>query len=1129
MEAEKLQAVEIQKNFYWVGALDPDIRIFDIVMYCEFGTTYNSYLLKGSEKTALIETVKDTNDSYRQFEERLNSILKKGEKLDYVIHNHAEPDHSGASYRLLSEKFPEATIIASRNGVENIKHMYGDDAEKFRFLEARDGLIVRLGGFTLSFMMNPLVHWPDTMFTYCPELKTIFTCDLFGSHYSSPKIFKDLLDEKETADMWKAAKGSYFDPIFGPYKKYVVQGLDKIKELELEMICCAHGPVIRKNIEEYMEKYREWSKITLPKNKVLIVHIAAYGFTNRMATLIKQGLESIGKDIEVKMLNFLETTETEIMKELGESRGLLLGSPTLLSDAVPPIMKIAANLNPVVHGTDPETRLVACSFGSYGWSGEAADNICQRLAQARVRIPLRPLKVQLRPSKKQEEQCVEWGAKFGRLMLGLDPVDEDLEKKIRIKQTSFRKVLNPEMAQNIGRKTFRDAQDGKIYKWRCIVCGEIVYATMPPEVCPACGVSQEVFVMEDEVENFPDDWELSETLQGVTDKIVVIGASAAGVSAVQAIREQNKKAQVTLISGESAPPYYRPSLTKYLLDDRRIEEEAFQLVDPQWFVENSVEFLLGTVVTNINIKKKRIELQSREKGAGKKKQISYDRLILAVGANQTLPKEKTSIFHKRAKTDILGEATSKKINVFAFRTLEDSKRIKSYIRANKVNSAIVLGAGPLGLEVMEGLLGLGVKEIKAIESRKHILSSRLDDQGSLLVQKFLKRHGVKFHLGYEMHHILDNSNNKKYKKTEKTASNLAHGIAIQSIDIEDTSLVEIYADIVIFATGVHSEMSLAKKIGLTTKNGIVVDSRMKTSNPDIFACGDCIEYKGFNERSWRNAQASGRVAGLAALGDSAVTFRVSVSPYAVAFAGLNIFCIGNIHEPTLESVSFVSQKIPAYTRLFFRDEGFRSVICGAMLITTETSMIVSIEQHIRAQTPFKKAIKSLIVHTFAKDKKKQVLSKRAKARISKSNIPNLYTLFHFKEGFTAFHRFLCDEFTEETLDFWVDAENYAQIPDNNKSQAPLAKQIFHDYLRYGAEKEVNIDHFARVECSDRIKNNDIDRTIFLTAQRQIAELLQSDLLKRFLRSPEAKPVIEKFGNLQDKIEKNSEDESTSSD
>jgi len=406
MTESENKALVVKKDLYWVGALHPELRNFDVIMTTPFGTTYNSFLLKGEKANVLFETVKETH--FSQYVQRIETVLKADEKIDYVVLDHTEPDHSGA-LALLMEKYPDATIVGTGAALRNIEYICNKKFPKTMQVNNKTAPI-DVGGYTLKFIISPFLHWPDTMITYIPEIKTIVTCDFFGAHYSNPLVFNDEIskDPKMKEDMLSAYK-NYFDCIFGPFKQHVLNGIDKLKDVDFDCICCSHGPVIRDDIKYYIELYRGWATpVKRPGNPlVVIAYATAYQFTETLARKIEAALKENGLDVE--MYNIVDTPLAKIMDAIGQAKGVLIGSPTLVGEALPPIWDIVTRINPIVHG-----GLYAGVFGSYGWSGEGVKNIQGRLLQMkpRVRVPLDAFSVIFKPSEEKLAEPKEWATKF---------------------------------------------------------------------------------------------------------------------------------------------------------------------------------------------------------------------------------------------------------------------------------------------------------------------------------------------------------------------------------------------------------------------------------------------------------------------------------------------------------------------------------------------------------------------------------------------------------------------------------------------------------------------------------------------------------------------------------------------
>ncbi len=388
--------LNVTNDVYWAGALDKDLRVFDIIMTAEYGTSYNSYIVKGSEKTAVIETAKDK--FFDEFIERVNEVIDP-EKLDYLIVNHTEPDHSGSVERLLDIN-PDITVVGS---VSAIKFLGEITNKSFRSLVVKEGDTIDLGGKTLSFVSAPFLHWPDSMYTYLAEDKVLFTCDSFGCHYADDRVFNDLID-KDLTDVYKY----YFDCIMGPFKEHVLKALSKVEKMDISIVCPGHGPVIRRDINKIFDLYRQWSA-PQKGNYVVIAYASAYGYTRLIAEAVKTGVEESGT--EAKLFDLEKVPADEVLAAVSAAKGIIVGSPTLVNDMVPPVAGLIYGLNPTIH-----KGLSAAAFGSYGWSGEAANNIQARFEQLKLKTPLPPLRIMFKPSEEQYAKAVEFGRDFAKAL-----------------------------------------------------------------------------------------------------------------------------------------------------------------------------------------------------------------------------------------------------------------------------------------------------------------------------------------------------------------------------------------------------------------------------------------------------------------------------------------------------------------------------------------------------------------------------------------------------------------------------------------------------------------------------------------------------------------------------------------
>ncbi|MCX8084773.1 MAG: FprA family A-type flavoprotein [Calditerrivibrio sp.] len=401
-----MNGIKIKDNIYWVGVYDPNLEIFDIVIPTEHGTTYNSYLVIGNQKSALIEANKGIwTEEYIKTVESIKPI----KEIDYIVLNHNEPDHSGSLPEILNLN-PDIEVVYSKTAkvfVENIVN------KNFKGRSVGDGDYIDLGGKTLKFFHTPFLHWPDTMFTYLVEDKILFPCDFLGAHYCPTeigKIFNDEMCDKEEA---KDAFVFYYKCIMRPYKEHIINALKKIENLSIEMVCPSHGPVLRGELDFYLNFYKNQAAryyLNNPVRKVTLIYASAYGNTKMLAEKIKDGVEDTG--VPVMMFDAAEAELDEIIDAIEISYGLLMGTATINAKAPKPIFNIFSEL--VVLNVSNRKAGV---FGSYGWSGEGIKMCEDILKTMRMKLPLEPFKVQMTPSKDELKSAFEWGREFGMKVL----------------------------------------------------------------------------------------------------------------------------------------------------------------------------------------------------------------------------------------------------------------------------------------------------------------------------------------------------------------------------------------------------------------------------------------------------------------------------------------------------------------------------------------------------------------------------------------------------------------------------------------------------------------------------------------------------------------------------------------
>lgn len=393
--------LDVTDSVKWVGILDPGLVTFDVVMETKYGTTYNSYFIN-AEKKAIVETSKATfKDTYLDKVGRVTNF----EDIEYIIMDHTEPDHSGNLTYLL-DLAPNATVVGSRSAISFLKNMID---KEFKSMIVKDGDTLSLGNKTLKFISAPFLHWPDTMYTYLVEDKVLFTCDSFGSHFCDERMFDDLVDDFDDAFEY------YFDVILKPFSNYMIQAIDKIADLDIEIIANGHGPILRKNWKKYVKWSYEMSQETEVHCKdlrVFIPYVSAYGNTKKIAEKIAEGIRMAG-DIETLVMDIEHVDISVLEHEVYRCCGFIIGSPTINQNTLLPIYKLLSVINPIRN-----KGKLAGAFGSFGWSGEATKIIQENLRNLKFKIyDEEGLKVNFIPYEKSYERAIEYGLGFGKQLL----------------------------------------------------------------------------------------------------------------------------------------------------------------------------------------------------------------------------------------------------------------------------------------------------------------------------------------------------------------------------------------------------------------------------------------------------------------------------------------------------------------------------------------------------------------------------------------------------------------------------------------------------------------------------------------------------------------------------------------
>ncbi|GAB4235369.1 MAG: FprA family A-type flavoprotein [Deltaproteobacteria bacterium] len=398
-----MSTVKIAPDVHGVGVKDPGLTVFDIVIPTEYGTTYNSYLVRGAEKTALIDCVK--RPFAGEFLNNIEELVPIG-KIDYLVVNHSEPDHAGAIVDLL-DRNPNVTLLLSRSAKTFVDNLV-NTGYSFRIVGDDDTL--SLGRKTLRFLNAPFLHWPDTILTWLEEDRILFTCDFLGAHYASPHTFNDELHEPDKA---RKAFEFYYGTIMRPYKEHILKACARVKDLPFSMIAPSHGPILRKDPRDYLAWYEERASASsrVREKKVAIVYVSAYGNTAAMARKVAEGVAAGGAT--PVLMNGVEVPVSEMVDRIEECAGFLIGTPTLNSNVPHPILQLIASLVVLNIKGKP-----ASLFGSYGWSGEAIKTVQDILTSMRVKVAPEPIRVRMAPSEQDLQTCFEFGRKFAGIAAG---------------------------------------------------------------------------------------------------------------------------------------------------------------------------------------------------------------------------------------------------------------------------------------------------------------------------------------------------------------------------------------------------------------------------------------------------------------------------------------------------------------------------------------------------------------------------------------------------------------------------------------------------------------------------------------------------------------------------------------
>ncbi|NVJ92853.1 MAG: FprA family A-type flavoprotein [Methylocystaceae bacterium] len=403
-----LNAVSIGHDVYWVGAFDPNLRTFDLILKTANGTSYNSYLVRGEDGVCIVDTVK--KEFQDTFFARLESVCDYSE-IKYIVLNHMEPDHTGALPELL-KRAPHVKVYLSFQAQNMLKGLLKEGVEDLDVTTVTTGDFIDLGNRDVAFLNTPFLHWPDTQCTWLPECGYLLSGDLFGCHFCDTRLFNDLVGD------FRFSFEYYYAHIMRPFKHHVLQALDLIEPLDFKLIAPAHGPILREHPREYVRRYHSLSvprmrkETKVSEKTLLIFYMSAYGSTAEMAREIHAGAEGV-PGVRISLYD-LEGGELKPFVDLiEEADGLIFGSPTINGDAVKPIWDLLSSLCSI----HTQGKLGAV-FGSYGWTGEAIAMIEDRLRGLKFRVPVPGKKVKLIPTDEELEECRAFGREIAENLTG---------------------------------------------------------------------------------------------------------------------------------------------------------------------------------------------------------------------------------------------------------------------------------------------------------------------------------------------------------------------------------------------------------------------------------------------------------------------------------------------------------------------------------------------------------------------------------------------------------------------------------------------------------------------------------------------------------------------------------------
>jgi len=390
---------KLTENIYWIGVNDRRTHLFENLWPLDKGISYNAYVIK-DKKNALIDTVEISfTESYF---ERIDSLLNDGESIDYLIINHMEPDHSGV-LKLISMKYPHITLVGNKNTFKFVTGFFGDFKNK---LIVDEGDTLNLGDHTLTFVMTPMLHWPETMMTLETKTKILFTGDVFGSFQTLDGV---LFDDESDLSKWEDEQRRYYSNIVGKYVKQTQKALEKLNTIPVNMLAPTHGLIWRSNINHIIHLYDRWSRNETEKG-VVIVYGSMYGRTERMAEVMARSLIKNGiKDVIIHDAS--KSHLSYILSDIWKYRGLILGSPAYNNGLYPPIEQLIIKLEQL----QIKDRILGI-FGSATWSGGGVKNLVRFAESIGWQTVAHPHEAKYKPLDDDYQACIKIAEEMGMMI-----------------------------------------------------------------------------------------------------------------------------------------------------------------------------------------------------------------------------------------------------------------------------------------------------------------------------------------------------------------------------------------------------------------------------------------------------------------------------------------------------------------------------------------------------------------------------------------------------------------------------------------------------------------------------------------------------------------------------------------